>query len=291
MCWIAGDSILAEQFHRYRSIAARRARGNKVRRFVLQELEPRIALSHTPTDHIHPILRIEIDGQPVEIPTNIGLEPTRHYSPHTHDTSGTLHIGEGPISGIDPLGSPRRLTILKDFFDVWRTTNTGTPANNPNAYFSQNRILDRVADVNHRVLLSVNGQLNSQFEGYSPHDGDQVLIRYEVLPAITWQNPSVPTDVDGVNGTTPLDALLVINELTERLLSDPETGKLNLSPNPPPFLDVNNDTFLTPLDALLVINALPSKAARAPISSSMTDFPFIPTDQRIFIELAFAELG
>jgi hypothetical protein len=129
-------------------------------------------------EHIHPILEIEMLGEPVSIPADIGLAPTRHYSPHTHDTTGTLHIGEGPLSGIDPPGSPGRLTTLKDFFDVWRTTNPGTPQNNPNAFFSRTRLLDRTADATHAVFMTVNGQPNDLFENYSPHDADQVLLSY-----------------------------------------------------------------------------------------------------------------
>ncbi|RIK74662.1 MAG: hypothetical protein DCC68_22670 [Planctomycetota bacterium] len=145
----------------------------------VEQLESRDLPGHLIGQHIHPILEIELDGQPVTIPANIGLTPTRHYSPHTHDTAGTLHLGEGPISGIDPLGSPGRLTTLKDFFDVWRTTNPGTPANNPNAIFSSTRLLDRTADATHAVFMTVNGQPNSSYESYSPHDGDMVVLSYQ----------------------------------------------------------------------------------------------------------------
>lgn len=164
-------------------------------------------LSHSIGEHIHPILRIEFGGQPVEIPAGIGLESARHFSPHTHDTSGTLHVGEGPISGIDPLGSDPRLTTLEDFFDVWRTTNTGTPASNPNAFFSSGRILDRFADATHVVLMTVNGQANSEYENYSPHDGDQIVISYSQLglvdppQGVTLRNES-DTGADNDDGVT-----------------------------------------------------------------------------------------
>lgn len=81
---------------------------------------------------------------------------------------------------------------------------------------------------------------------------------------LSWFNTQRATDVDGVNGLTPLDALLVINELDARLFSDPQTGQLlelTTPLNEPRFVDVNNDGLLSPLDALLVINDLPSTAA------------------------------
>jgi ELWxxDGT repeat protein len=71
-----------------------------------------------------------------------------------------------------------------------------------------------------------------------------------------WQNPEVPTDVDHDGVTSPLDALLVINELNERLVSSLVDGALPDSPATSPFLDVNDDGFVAPGDALIIINAL-----------------------------------
>lgn len=149
------------------------------RRLWVEALEGRVLLSHGPTDHIHPKLSIVIEGQPVTVPANIGITSDRHYSPHTHDANGELHVGEAPISGIDPPTAQPRLTTLKDFFDVWRTTGAGTPANNPNAVFSQDQIMDRRAGPTGVIRMTVNGQPNTQFENYSPHDQDQVIITFE----------------------------------------------------------------------------------------------------------------
>ncbi len=69
-----------------------------------------------------------------------------------------------------------------------------------------------------------------------------------------WQNPDIPLDVDATGLVTPLDVLLVINDLNAG-------GARRLSGNPPAgqfvrYVDVNGDDFITPLDALSVINAL-----------------------------------
>ena len=64
--------------------------------------------------------------------------------------------------------------------------------------------------------------------------------------SFTGRNPRISQDVDGVNGVTPLDALFVINELSNRVLSDPATGELPITahvPVPIRFLDVKTGTI------------------------------------------------
>ena len=81
---------------------------------------------------------------------------------------------------------------------------------------------------------------------------------------LDWNNIIIATDVDFTGTTTPLDALLVINELNLREFSDPETGALPALADgqlPAGFFDVNDDGLVAPLDALLVINSLSEPAA------------------------------
>ena len=77
---------------------------------------------------------------------------------------------------------------------------------------------------------------------------------------VRWQNPANRFDVNNDLRITPLDALLLINDLNQngnRILpansGEGESG--------PPFIDVNGDGQFTPLDALLVINALNEAAS------------------------------
>lgn len=70
----------------------------------------------------------------------------------------------------------------------------------------------------------------------------------------SWTNPDDPLDVSGDGEISPLDSLLVINELNQ-------VGAHELSPPdgtsaPPPYLDSSNDGFVSPIDALLVLNHL-----------------------------------
>ncbi len=85
-----------------------------------------------------------------------------------------------------------------------------------------------------------------------------------------WQNEELPSDVNNDGAVGPLDALIVINELTQHNLSDPQSGELpplnslistilQLPESERPTiydLDVNDDGFVSPIDALATINAL-----------------------------------
>lgn len=80
-----------------------------------------------------------------------------------------------------------------------------------------------------------------------------------VLATAIWNNLGQALNVDGDPGgvVSPIDALIVINELNQRHYGHPDNGKLPTQlANPPSdrFLDVNCDSFATPIDALLVIN-------------------------------------
>ena len=78
-----------------------------------------------------------------------------------------------------------------------------------------------------------------------------------------WYNEMQPSDVNSDGQTGPLDALLVINELSNRNFSDPRTGAIPDTdrPNGVAYYDVNDDGFVAPLDALTVINALDEEFA------------------------------
>ncbi len=109
--------------------------------------------------HDHAELNILIDGQPVVIAGDIGIddaECTGLRGMHTHDATGTIHI-ETPAAMDAPLGA---------FFEIWGRT------------FNQNQILDNVANSEKEVVMFVNGQLNNQFENYLVQDDDVIEILY-----------------------------------------------------------------------------------------------------------------
>ena len=74
-----------------------------------------------------------------------------------------------------------------------------------------------------------------------------------------WQNPVDPLNVDDLPGIVPLDALLIFNEVNNRVFTDPVTGQLPppFGPfGPLPYYDVNGDDRVTSIDALMVINEI-----------------------------------
>jgi Dockerin type I domain len=78
-----------------------------------------------------------------------------------------------------------------------------------------------------------------------------------------WQNPLNQYDVSNDTFESPIDALLIINDLNgngARQLPSPGIGPQSA----PPYLDVNGDGFSAPLDALLVTNRLNADGAQEP---------------------------
>ncbi len=68
-------------------------------------------------------------------------------------------------------------------------------------------------------------------------------------------NPLDPMDVDNDGILTPLDALLIINQINSRSNLASTSGSATA-----PFTDVDGDRFVTPTDAILVINVLNDRA-------------------------------
>ncbi|HBJ37806.1 MAG TPA: hypothetical protein DDZ51_24225 [Planctomycetaceae bacterium] len=75
----------------------------------------------------------------------------------------------------------------------------------------------------------------------------------EVLENVNpFHNPERPFDVNGDDEVTPLDALLILQAISEF----GGTGSIDDFPPPGRFWDVNGDGLITPLDSLLILNYL-----------------------------------
>jgi hypothetical protein len=107
--------------------------------------------------HIHPILKIFINDVEVEIPANVGIEPTCMRSLHTHTADGVLHV-EAPV---------QRDFTLADFFAVWEKT------------FSATELMGNVANETHAVTMTVNGESVDTFENTIFKDADRIELRYD----------------------------------------------------------------------------------------------------------------
>jgi len=132
--------------------------------------------------HIHPYLRIFLDGQPVTIPAYVGIrdgDQTCFEPVHTHDASGIIHI-ESP--------SPTQTYTLGDFVAVWRATyGTATVkgVDLPIVY-TAGELLGRKADATHAVRLLVDGKPSSAGPAL-------VLNRLDYCTAAMTNPPCYPT--------------------------------------------------------------------------------------------------
>lgn len=105
-------------------------------------------------------------------------------------------------------------------------------------------------DRDHELVMTVNGELSSQFENYVPHDEDDITIKYARVTS-AWHNYDEPLDVSGDGKILPVDALLVINDLTAN-----GAREIDSTTVPAAYYDTNNDSYVSPMDALRVINYL-----------------------------------
>jgi hypothetical protein len=106
--------------------------------------------------HIHPMLRIIIDGKDQVIPADIGIVNGCMNAIHTHDATGKLHV-ESPVQKDFTLG---------DFFAVWKQP------------FDRAHVLDKVAEGGASIRMTVNGALVDTYENTILRDEDQIVIEY-----------------------------------------------------------------------------------------------------------------
>lgn len=108
--------------------------------------------------HIHPVLRIVINGEEKIIPANIGIPSSSCMRPmHTHDKTGTIHIESKKIRSFQ----------LKEFFAIWGKE------------FNSNCILDSCSGPAGKVRMFVNENENAEFENYQMKDKDKIEIKFE----------------------------------------------------------------------------------------------------------------
>lgn len=120
-----------------------------------QAINPCVPQTASLAMHIHPELRIIIEGTEVTIPEGVGLAYNCTKAIHTHDGTGTLHIES----------QYRYPYAIGDFFTIW-----GQP-------FNSGQILDCKADPTHRITMTVNNIPNNEYEKYVMNDGDKIMIR------------------------------------------------------------------------------------------------------------------
>lgn len=105
-------------------------------------------------------------------------------------------------------------------------------------------------------------KLTAADSGQPPLAAAMTFTLIVVRDSAPWQNPVNRRDVNFDGLVTPIDALVVINQLNTPTIIDPVSGKLPLVASretiPPPFYDVTGDGFAVPQDVLVIINFLNS---------------------------------
>jgi hypothetical protein len=118
--------------------------------------------------HIHAHLDIFINGNPYQVPSQIGIVPNQCiYWLHTHDDTGIIHI-ESP---------EKRDFTLGEFFDVWRQKFD-------NSQIFDNKVeKDSSNDNALNVYINGNKVSNStDYRGIKLNEHDEIAIVYGVPP-------------------------------------------------------------------------------------------------------------
>jgi len=106
--------------------------------------------------HIHPELKIIINGVEQGIPSNIGINSSCMNSIHTHSADGLIHV-ESPVV---------KDFVLADIFTVW------------DKVFTKDQILDYIADEKSKISVTVNGKSVDTFENTLLKDKEKIVISY-----------------------------------------------------------------------------------------------------------------
>jgi hypothetical protein len=108
--------------------------------------------------HIHALLQVYVNGKPVTVPANIGLNgSTGPFSPiHTHDTSGIVHMEADRTYPF----------TIGQFFAVWGVK------------FSDDQIGPYQSKGDKKLIVYVNGKRVNDPVNYVMHDHDKVVVGY-----------------------------------------------------------------------------------------------------------------
>lgn len=129
--------------------------------------------------HVHPYLRIVINGQNVTIPADIGFTDCAQPV-HTHDTSGILHVESQGMANY----------TLGEFFAIWKATYGHATVGGVQmpVVFNSTDILGFKANATRQVVLLVDGKPSTAY-------GSLVLNTLDYCSALTTGPPCSPSAV------------------------------------------------------------------------------------------------
>jgi hypothetical protein len=183
------------------------------------------------------------------------------------------------------------------FLDGWIDFNQDGDWNDANERVFESRPLIAGANTVSITIpaTAVDGKTFARFRfsslgGLAPtgpaSDGEVEDYTLEISAGDIWQNPTEALDVNNDGHITAIDALLVINEINNRHVSDPTTGSLPIPPvppqvptnSPPGYVDVDGNRFVSARDALLIINHINSRPAGEPEDAPLSAAVMAPGD-------------
>jgi hypothetical protein len=181
----------------------------------------------------------------------------------TPDVSNTID-NTAPNSEVTDFAT----NVPEEFTVSWTSEDgSGSGAASYDVYVSDNDGPFTLWLTTQEVSATYHGEVDHTYRFYSVATDGVGLVETDSNVAeaettvlhLPWTNPANIYDVNGRDGTTVLDALVVIIELGDRKVSDPVTQLLDAVPPggfAPPFFDVSMDGKVTAIDALQVINEI-----------------------------------
>ncbi len=155
--WITIGAVILIGFVVLWSPKAKEAKVERQKEMTSREIALLCTTDMATQYHIHPELKIIINGVEISIPANLGIQPTCMTSIHTHGEPGVIHV-EAPVAKDFTLG---------DFFAVWKKD------------FSKDKILDSSLTATTEIVVTVNGEKVDTYENTILRDKDKIVISYQ----------------------------------------------------------------------------------------------------------------
>ena len=120
--------------------------------------------------HVHALLSVFVEGEPVVVPANIGIDTTTGYhSPlHTHTPDGVIHFEADEPSAF----------TLGQFFTMWGVD------------FSAQRLGAFTPQGDNAIQVYVNGSPVDDPTTYEINEGDNVVVAYGALGSFPTEPPT-----------------------------------------------------------------------------------------------------
>jgi hypothetical protein len=118
------------------------------------------------------------------------------------------------------------------------------------------------------TLTVTDGGLDNDLSTTADNATVSEVFDVSITPAFPWHNYNLPLDVNGDNAVSPIDVLIIIQEINRNGSYELPTPRSEIIP---PFYDVDRDGWITPSDALQIINYLNFNEHQVAFSFDFTD--------------------